>query len=294
MKKKIRRLDVGDTHAVTHMQTNIEDDYVRQSFHDLVTGPNILYGLFADNELASIGGYSIYADQLAMLGRLRSDVRFHGHGFATELMTYIRDEAFQNPRLNWMGANTQEQNKPTRRVLEKIGFTENTCAYSALTHDLSHLHSGDAPWKQIHSLERKRDWLKQTYLSEVSYFPYECYYLLPSVPALFSDDVITQWAFYENHTQTRFMILKPDQKGQTFLQVSYPWDDVMSQAGLWETISQSQRHLQAQHGEDIFIWMDLTDQAVHTLPEDHPFDLPSPWTLYGMNRDQYKQRRSKY
>src|SRR5699024_6157755 len=90
MKYQNLRLQLRDTHADAHIQTNIEDDYVRQSFQDLVTGPNILYGLCADNELASIGGYSIYAEQLAMLGRLRSDVRFHGHGFATELMAYIR------------------------------------------------------------------------------------------------------------------------------------------------------------------------------------------------------------
>lgn len=289
MKKEIRRLQLEDTHAVTHMQTNIEDDYVRQSFQDLVTGPNILYGLFADNELASIGGYSIYAEQLAMLGRLRSDVRFHGHGFATELMAYIRDAAFQNPNLNWIGANTQKQNKPTRRVLEKIGFTPCTSVYGALTYDLSRMQAHHKPWKRIHRLEQKRHWLEQTYLSGRSYFPYECYYLFPSVPGLFSDEVIAQWAFYENPEQTRYMIVKPDNKGQIILQVSYPWHDVMSQAGLWETISLSQQHLQAQQGEDILIWMDLAEQAVNVLPEDHPFELPSPWILYGINRTDYNQ-----
>src|SRR5690625_2586525 len=147
MKKEIRRLQIEDTHAVIHMQTNIDDDYVRQSFKDLVTGPDILYGLFADNELASIGGYSIYADQLAMLGRLRSDVRFHGHGFATELMAYIRDTAFQNPNLNWIGANTQKQNKQTRSVIEKICFTINTSLYGAHTYDISLLYTYYKSWK---------------------------------------------------------------------------------------------------------------------------------------------------
>src|SRR5690625_3764352 len=132
MQTEIRKLDTEDFNLVQNMQTNITDDYVPQAFHNLITEPNILYGLFVDGQLASIAGYSVFAEELAMLGRLRSDVHFHGHGFATDIMAYIRDAAFENPRIRWVGANRQEENRPTNRVLEKIGVSEHQSKYSSI------------------------------------------------------------------------------------------------------------------------------------------------------------------
>lgn len=284
MHKEIRVLNSTDHRYLATMQTNIEDDYVIQSFNNLIKGPNTLYGLFIDDQLASLAGYSVFAGQSAILGRLRSDIRFSGHGFATEIMAYIRDAAFKHPNIKWVGANTQAENKPSRRVLEKIGFTPNIPTYGGIASDISTLHSSETTWKEIHCLPSKKQWIEKTYITKTRFFPYECYYPLPAVKELFTDATLDQWSFYENADQTRVVIMKEDQKGRTFLHVIYPWDDIMQQKGLWETIAQAHNNLMQKHGQDTSIWMDLTEKAVQSLPENHPFELPSPWILYSMER----------
>ena len=41
-------------------------------------GENRLFGLFVENKLVSLGGFSIFANEYAMLGRLRSDRSIRG------------------------------------------------------------------------------------------------------------------------------------------------------------------------------------------------------------------------
>lgn len=284
MKKDIRKLGPDDEIHIQNMQTNVANDYIPEAFQHLVVPPNVLYGLFVDGELASIAGYTMFANELAMLGRLRSDVRFHGHGFATEIMAYIRDEAFKNPDVHWVGANTQAANKPTHRVLEKIDLTHHMTAYGATALEVATLEAGGNLWQEIDCLKQKRDWIERIYLAKKSYFPYECYYLLPAFPSLFTDDKLNAWTFYENESQTRVIIMKQDEKKHTYVHVIYPWDDLTTQRGLWETISNAQQKLADQCGAEVYIWMDLSVEVVSTLPAGHPFDLPSPWTLYGIYR----------
>lgn len=285
MQTGIRKLDTEDFKLVQNMQTSVADDYIPQAFHNLIIEPNILYGLFVDGQLVSIAGYSVFAEELAMLGRLRSDVRFHGHGFATDIMAYIRDAAFENPRIRWVGANTQEENRPTNRVLDKIGLLQNISTYSAIAADVTSFEKQGKTWNKIDDLKRKRYWLDKVYATETTFFPYECYYLLPSIPKLFTDDTIRNWTFYENPAQTRMIIMKHDEKKQTYLHVIYPWDDITEQPGLWETITKAQQQLEKRLKTDVFIWMDLSKQTVNKLPDNHPFDLPSPWTLYAAYRE---------
>src|SRR5690625_7915505 len=110
MQTEIRKLDTEDFKLVQNMQTSVADDYIPQAFHNLIIEPNILYGLFVDDRLVSVAGYSVFAEELAMLGRLSSDVRFNGHGFAADIIANILDTAFENPRIRWVRANTQDEN----------------------------------------------------------------------------------------------------------------------------------------------------------------------------------------
>src|SRR5690625_1658185 len=192
MQTEIRKLDTEECNLVQNMQTNITDDYVPQAFHNLITEPNIVDGWCVDGQLASIAGYSVCGEELAMLGRLRSDVHFHGHGFATDIMAYIRDAAFENPRIRWVGANTQEESRPTSRVLDKIGFSQHISTYSAIAADLTGFERQGKTWSKIDDLKRKRYWLDKVYATETTFFPYECYYLLPSIPKLFTEDTIVK------------------------------------------------------------------------------------------------------
>ncbi|SHG27419.1 GNAT family N-acetyltransferase [Ornithinibacillus halophilus] len=292
MKETIRLLNEEDYPLLEAMDTGKSEDYVKRIFDRLITGPNRLYGLFSDGKLASVGGYSIYAKRYAMLGRLRSDMRFRGKNFATKLMEFVKDEAFKVDEIHWVGANTQEENFPARRVLEKMGFQSYTMLHGAITKDTSALESGGQTWNKIHDMQQKIVWLDEMYLKTKAIFPYECYYPFPASTDLFQKKDLDTWTFYENMDQTRILITKVDQKKHKYLHAIYPWNDINNQKGLWETISKEYQELLKQTEEETYIWMDLTKEEANQLPENHSFELPSPWILFGIEKTQWKKSKN--
>src|SRR5699024_1345018 len=219
MTTQIRMLNAEDIPLLQAMDTGIEGDYILRIAGNLMEGNNRLFGLFIDNSLVSFGGYSIFANHYAMLGRLRSDRRFMKNGYATQLMRHIRDAAFQLPQVQWVGANTQEDNDSACRVLEKIDFRPLTTLHGALTEDVEALTEGEAAWTELTDMNQKRNWLTHTYIQRNLIFPYECYYLFPSSPVLFPDAVLNEWNMYENSDQTRIVITKKDRKKHHYLHV---------------------------------------------------------------------------
>ncbi|SET18843.1 Acetyltransferase (GNAT) domain-containing protein [Oceanobacillus limi] len=291
MEKLIRVLHNDDYPSLEKMETGNEDDYVKRVFQRLSSGQNRLYGLFVDGQLASLGGISIYAKHYVMLGRLRSDIRFRGNDFATEIMAYMMNESFQMEGIHWIGANTQEENLPARRVMKKIGLEPYTMIHGAITKDTSMLETGEKPWKTIHDIERKKALLRENYIDAASIFPYECYYPFPASDALFPDEKLQEWSFYENDNKTRFVITKKDQKKHHYLHAIYPWDDITEQNGLWETISLDYQELSKQNEEEeTYIWMDLTKEEAKKLPANHSFTIPSPWILHGITKEQWQTK----
>lgn len=289
MEQSIRSLTMNDLPYLEAMETGIEDDYVKRIFKRLVTAEgNRLYGLFLGEQLASVCGYTIFADRYAMLGRIRSDVRFRGNDLATQLTVYVRDEAFKLPNIQWVGANTQEENSAARRVLQKTGFSEYPPLYGATTKDISTFESGTVPWKKVQELERKKAWIDCLYVQTGHLFPYECYYLFPATARLFSDEKLEEWSFYENSSGTRVLITKRDFKKYDYLHAIYPWDDFMEQKGLWETIAADYKTIVNEAEEEAYIWMDFTKEQAQVLPMGHSFNLPSPWVLYGVGRKSTK------
>lgn len=279
-------LQSNDYPYLEAMDTGIEFDYITSIFDRLVAGNNRLYGLFLDGQLVSMCGYSIYADSYAMLGRLRSDRRFVGSGFATELVSYVMNEVFQLNGIQWVGANTQEHNISAQRVLKKIGLTPYITLHGALTKDTSTLESGAKPWQPVTDLKRKKEWVNKKYIQTGAIFPYECYYPFPASADLFQEPDLETWSFFENDDQTRFLITKYDQKKHHYLHAVYPWHDITSQPGLWETIANNYRKLRRQTDGETYIWMDLTREEAQMLPADHQFELPSPWILYGTDKSR--------
>ncbi|GAB3793408.1 GNAT family N-acetyltransferase [Virgibacillus kimchii] len=281
MNQVIRQLYEQDLPIVEGMQTGIEDDYVIRIFERLASPPNRLFGLFVDNQLVSMAGYTIYAKHYAMVGRLRSDIRFKGNGYSTKLTSHVFKEASKEKNIVWVGANTQEHNIPAQRVLEKNRLDQHIYLHGAVTEDTSIMETGAEPWQRITSLERKKKWLEETYIKSGQPFPFECYYPFPGSRYLFHDKDIAQWNFYENEDRSRFLITKTDQKKHHYLHAVYPWDDITSQKGLWETISRDYRDFAAQNEEETYIWMDLTKEEAKQLPAGHAFELPDPWILFG-------------
>lgn len=284
MNKLIRALTKEDLPKLEAMETGIEDDYVIRVFDRISTGNNKLFGLFNEDQLVSVGGLTVFAKQYAMLGRMRSDLRFRGNDLSTTLMSEVMKEAFTIPGIHWVGANTQEENIPAQRVLKKISLTEHHISYGATAKNVSMLESGEPAWKPIDSIAAKRNWLRRLYVESSAVFPYECYYPFPATEQMFEDRKIAGWNFYENAQGDRVLITKRDIKKYDFLQAIYPFEDIMEQPGLWDTVSLAHQQLSARIRKETRIWMDLTKQQAAGLPEDHPFSLPSPWILFGRGR----------
>lgn len=284
MQKLIRVLTKEDLPSLKAMETGIEDDYVIRVFDRISSGNNKLFGLFTDDQLVSIGGLTVFAEQYAMLGRMRSDLRFRGNDLSTTLMAKVLEEAFNLPGIQWVGANTQEENLPAQRVLKKIGLAERHISYGATADEISVMENGSPVWQRQNNLELKRQWLQQLFVESAAVFPYECYYPFPANEGMFEDSQIAQWKFFENPEGDRVLITKKDFKKYSYLQAVYPFGDLMEQPGLWETISLARQELVEELNMETHIWMDLTKQQAAALPDDHPFDLPSPWMLFGKGR----------
>lgn len=284
MKKLIRALTREDLPKLEAMETGIEDDYVIRVFDRISSGNNKLFGLFTDGQLVSVGGLTMFADQYVMLGRMRSDLRFRGNDFSTTLMSKVLEEAFKLPATQWVGANTQEENIPAQRVLKKIGLAEHHVSYGATAEKVAVLENGKDPWNKIDSVDKKRKWLQKLFIESSEVFPYECYYPFPATERMFKDSQIAAWNFFENPDGDRVVIMKRDVKKYSYLQAIYPFDDLMEQEGLWETISLAHQKLTSKLSTTIYVWMDLTKQQTAALPDYHPFTLPSPWILFGKGR----------
>ena len=284
MSVSFRQLTAVDFDLYKNMETGLEDDYMLKVFDRLTTKGNALFGLFEDETLVAVAGYTLFAGEFAMLGRLRSDKRHRQNGYGTKITEYILNEARQTPSVKWIGANTELHNKPAQKVLEKIGLPHVITFYAAQASTLTPLMTGDTEWTIVDNRHEKRQWIEETYLNpsfEKSVFPYEAYYPFPARPSLFSDEKLDEMDCYINPDGTRVLFMWREVKGTEYLHVVYPWADFNEQPGLFETVDRSFQMLKAENPEAL-VWMDLTQEEADTLPADHPFDLPSPWMLHGM------------
>ncbi|MFB4159437.1 GNAT family N-acetyltransferase [Geomicrobium sp. JSM 1781026] len=280
----IRQLHAEDRSVFARMHTGIEDDYILHIFDRLVTGNSYLYGLFIEEQLVTIGGFTIFQNTYAMLGRLRTDTRYRGQNLSTKLMETVIDKAFSIPEIQWVGANTQEHNTSARRVLTKLGLTPTATLHGATTQHPERLTNGSERWSEITDKTEKLRWLEKAYTSSGNVFPYECYYPFPATPSLFSEDDVANWRFFQNATEDRFFVAKKDQKKYHYVHLAYPWPDAADQPGLWETVTTLFEEQTKETGDLTYVWLDLTKEMARTLPSDHPFDLPSPWILHGTYR----------
>ncbi|QHJ72072.1 N-acetyltransferase [Planococcus halotolerans] len=284
MEKMIRPLTKEDLPKLKAMETGIEDDYVIRVFDRISSGNNKLFGLFTNDQLVSVGGLTVFAKHYAMLGRMRSDLRYRGNDLSTSLMSQVLEEAFKLPDIKWVGANTQEENIPAQRVLKKIGLAERHISYGASALDVSSLENGGTPWKREEDISNKRQWLRKLFIDSAAVFPYECYYPFPASEEMFDDKQIAGWNFFVNPQGDRLLITKKDFKKYNYLQAVFPFEDVLDQPGLWETIALAHQQLASELRKETHIWMDLTKQQASALPENHPFNLPSPWMLFGKGK----------
>ncbi|GAA0352880.1 hypothetical protein GCM10008932_02400 [Alkalibacterium iburiense] len=284
-----RPLTKEDFHLYERMQTQLEEDYMLRVFNRLTEGDNFLFGLFAQDTLIAVAGYTLFADEFAILGRLRSDVRYRKKGYGSKIIEYVIEEALKNPSVQWIGANTEQHNKPALSILKKFNMSPVATLYAAQTDDVSSLCHNQSVWHEVTSMDEKVKWVQKTYLNpdfETNVFPIEAYYPFPARPSLFENQ-LNKWRFFENDNQTRYMMIGTEEKGKSYLHVVYPWSDFMKQSGFFKTVHSELERAKVQESADL-IWMDLTEEEVASLPSKHPFELPSPWVLHGKSKEAFR------
>ncbi|GGP16551.1 GNAT family N-acetyltransferase [Oceanobacillus neutriphilus] len=287
MNAVIRQLLPSDINFMESMYTGIADDYIIRIFDRLCTGNNVLFGYFIHNQLVSTAGYTTFGPEFAMLGRLRSDIRYRGQGYSKRLIQYVLDQAFQAKELQWIGANTQADNVPAQKVLNRIHLEKQTAFYGCTAKRLDALLDMKPGWQEATQTETKKKLLHTYHISKNTFFPVECYYPFPSSPKLFQNDQIKSWRFFQQEGLFP-LITKKDIKKETYLHAVYPYQDLFDRRGLWETIAAAQKDLQNQcPDEEVHIWIDIPASIINRLPENHPFELDSPWLLYGIDRDTW-------
>lgn len=276
---KIRQLTVEDLELYQKMQTGLDSDYMLRAFERLATPPDHqLFGLFIDGQLATIAGYSVFPGGYAMLGRLRSDQRFRGRGYATEINKFMIDYIKKSPEINWVGGYTNIENIPARQILKKLDIPE-LQTYHSLPLVQPDLLSGTpgVVWSSITDLAKKRRVLDFLSKDVLKIYPLECYYPFPYRKELITDEKLVDTRFYHNENQDRWLLISDDVKGDNYAQVRYFWEDYFSQAGLFETvladIEQSKEPRKA--------WFDFTPEAFEKIPNKAAFDIQEAWILYG-------------
>ncbi|MFG6148077.1 GNAT family N-acetyltransferase [Halobacillus sp. B23F22_1] len=276
-----RQLTMNDLAAFKMMETGIDDDYVIRIFDRLVESPTQeLFGLFLNEQLISLAGYSLFGqDRFAMIGRLRSDLRYRGQGYATELLKPVINHIKDEKKVKWIGANTHVSNYSARRLLEKSGLKPGTITYYlTLLHPsvLTHYQSG-ARWNEIPCIDEKRTVLLHLQNNQLGLFPYECYYPFPYDADFFTDEYLSDAKLYINPAGSRFVLIKNDQKKYDYSHVKYFWNDHYEQPGFFETII----HHWKDNPRNVGCWIDFSEQGFHKIPDLTPYEVQKPWILYG-------------
>lgn len=179
------------------------------------------FGYFINNQLVSTAGYTIFGPGLAMLGRLRSDIRYRGHGYSKQLTKYVLDQAFQTKELKWLGANTQADNIPAQKVLNHIHLEKQTAFYGCTAKRLDVLMDKEPGWQEVTQKELKNKLLNTYHIAKKTFFPLECYYPFPSLPELFQNDQIKSWRFFSRGRTSPFNYKKKDIKKKRFIFTQY-------------------------------------------------------------------------
>ncbi|MCA1021364.1 GNAT family N-acetyltransferase [Halobacillus litoralis] len=277
----VKTLTIGDLNSLKAMETGIEDDYVVRIFDRLVTSKSHrLFGLFQDDRMLSVAGYSLFGrKQFAMMGRLRSDQRFIGKGHATYLLTAVINDLKASSHVRWLGANTHIGNLPARRVLAKIGLEQGPVNhYLTLKRpDFLTGHTKGRVWTAVNTLREKRHLLNSLKTNALGTFPYECYYPFPYDDAFFTNDYLEDSSFYISPDHQRFVIIKNDTKKHDYSHVKYFWDDHYHQPGFFETLL----HHWEQNPGNAGCWIDFSPRGFKNIPDLTPYDVQEPWILYG-------------
>lgn len=279
----IRQLTINDYRAVLNMQTGIEDDYVLRIFPQLIENPaQTLFGLETEKGIAALAGVYRLPNGNGILGRLRSDIRFHSRGNATALLQHIIAFCEKDPTMNWVGAITRKSNLPAQRVLDKLHIHAESSFISLLMEAPEKFVSPSAaPWELIEGTDNKRAAIEQAAVdTKAAFYPFEAYFPIPYASAILEDAYVEKLAVFRDPDSSRVMAIQEDYKGMDIAQIQYLWPDVFQQDGLWAAVfnylKQSDKPLVPQ--------LDVSSENASSIPAAFSGSFTEdddPWLIYG-------------
>ncbi|GEM01230.1 Ribosomal protein S18 acetylase RimI [Halolactibacillus halophilus] len=273
----IRRLTMNDFSLYQQMQTGMNNDYMLTVFERLVTPPaNYLYGLFDDDILASVAGYTYFPGGNAMLGRLRSDKQFRQLGYSTQLLHYLVDTVKQDPSVKFIGGYTQIDNTPAKKILTKLGMKHIDTYHSFPAVNLKPLITDQILWDEITDYDEKRQALQSLTNRGVASFPYEAYYPFPLTENLIPAEKLRVMRLFKSPLTGHCLFVDNDYKGEALLNIRYVHDDLFTTPGLFFTIDQLLKH-----EPDRLPWFNFSLTQYQKLTDKDCFRLEPGWELHG-------------
>ncbi|MBN8207973.1 GNAT family N-acetyltransferase [Bacillus sp. NTK071] len=269
----IRKLKAADIEDVIGMETGIEDDYVIRIFSKLIEEDYML-GYFEGDTLVGIAGITIFEEEVAVLGRLRTHMNYRGRGIASTLMKQLKEEAFHSLGMQWVGYATEKHNKAGNRLARNLQMNfEATIVSSRISPNAVAGTYDTQPYRFDFSRESKNKYLEEFSQNEdLPFFPHSIYYPLPYVPTL-TTSYLDTIEMYQNDLGT-FMIMK-EEKGASYLHVKVWNERTLHSKEMWQIVNaEAEREARS-------IWIDLpTYQAKSLEAQSHQ----TIWHLYGIKR----------
>jgi hypothetical protein len=271
----IRKLTIEDRQQVEMMDTGIEGDYVLLIFNRLIEHDD-LFGLFINDSLVSIAGLTVFGNGYAVLGRLRTDIKFRGNGYATKLLLYLDNYAQDQKHIKWIGLATEGKNKPVRKICKELSLSQVSEYFSCLIEtavlkNIGPIRTGD--WEEITCFHEIRKIIIENSQQEhpLNMFPYECYYPLPFERNVFTDDYLSKCKVFIK--KDRFVIFMPDEKDRSYLHMKYVCDDIHEQEDLLSiaaTLALATNRT---------LWIDMPNKSAKNL--NNLFSDKKRWCMYG-------------
>ncbi len=269
----IRTLSTEDIELVKVMKTGVEDDYVIRILPKLIEDDHFL-GYFEKGKLCGIAGMSIYENESAVLGRLRTHVDYRGRGIASKLMNQLRMEALENPSIVWTGYATEANNIPGNRLAPSISMKlEAVIVSTRISPGVVWGTNSGLPYQIEQSVKVKKKVLEIDCVNdEFPFFPHSIYYPLPYVPDL-TEPYLNDIVLYKNSTG-KFVIMR-EEKGALYLHLKVWNEQTLNCSEMWRIVNYFA------HKENRTIWIDLPIKQASWLKTQSNQTI---WHLYGQKR----------
>ncbi|NGP46622.1 GNAT family N-acetyltransferase [Bacillaceae bacterium SIJ1] len=270
----IRELHPSDIIEYEKMDTALTDDYLKNAFVPLTKTPsNQLFGLWSDERLEAIAGYTQFAD-FAMIGRLRTAVSARGKGYGKQILAHALSAALSVPEIRLVGSYTAKDNEPAKAVLRSLGLSIRETVYTCKIKQMLVNENATDSWTRVKSPSNYEAWIASSQ-NPPSTVTIEAYFPFPGENSQ-AFQVFSQQSVCYMHQQTGAQALFTfDEKDNDFLLLNVSDEGLVQDQQLWRLgLSLAKKH-------NRILRFDATDSTVHKIPSYVlDYTVAEPWLLF--------------